>query len=80
MPSMEVYLKQPIEYRNRLLPKDIKTFVVEAGSSFGWEKFVNDDNCLITVNDFGVSGSTNDVLKYCNFDYESIKNKIINNL
>ncbi len=80
MPSMEIYLKQPIEYRNRLLPKNIKTFVVEAGSSFGWEKFVNDENCLITVNDFGISGSTNDVLKYCHFDYESIKNKIINNL
>lgn len=80
MPCMELYLEQPIDYQNNLLPKNIKTFVIEAGCSFGWEKFVTDTDKLITINNFGISGKPNDVLKYCNFDYPQIKEKIINQL
>lgn len=80
MPSMELYLMQHKEYQNNLIPKTVKTFVIEAGSSFSWGSFVNDNNFLITIDKFGTSASPADVLKYCYFDYESIKKHIINNL
>ena len=80
MPSMELYFNQPTEYRMKLLPSNIKTFVIEAGSSFSWGKIVSDINCLITIDEFGKSGSPNDVLKYYNFDYQSIKKRIMDNL
>jgi len=78
MPSMELFEKQSLEYRKTLIPDGYKTFVVEAGSSFGWGKYVYNENYLITIDKFGTSAPSQDVLKYLNFDKESIKNRIIN--
>lgn len=80
MPCMEKYLEQSSDYKLGLLPKNVKTFVVEAGSKFGWGSIASDENKLITIDKFGVSASSNDALKYCNFDYEQIKERIIKQL
>lgn len=80
IPSMELYLNQPIEYRNRLIPSNIKAFVIESGSSYNWGKIIHDDSSIITIDRFGISGSPNDILKYCHFNYESIKDRIVSNL
>lgn len=80
IPSMELYLNQPIEYRNRLIPFNIKTFVIESGSSYNWGKIIHDEGSIITIDRFGISGSPNDILKYCYFNYESIKDRIVSNL
>lgn len=77
MPCMEEFLKQSKEYQEQILPPGYKKIVIEAGSSFGWEKFVYNDNYLICLNQFGKSGTKEEVLKEMNFDYESIKNKIL---
>ena len=78
MPSMELFDKQDIEYKKALIPDGYKTFVIEAGSSFGWGKYVYNENYLITIDKFGVSAPSSDVLKSLNFDKESIKQRIIN--
>ena len=44
MPSMELFLKQTIEYQNQIIPKNYKRIVIEAGSSFGWYQFVDNNN------------------------------------
>lgn len=76
MPSMEVFKEQSEEYKSNLIPIGYKTFVIEAGSSFGWHEFVYNDKYLMTVDKFGISGSKDDVLNYCDFSYEQIKEKI----
>ena len=76
MPSVELFLKQSEEYQNQILPKTIRKIVIEAASSFGWHQFVYNRNYLITIDNFGHSGSKNDVLKACNFDYESIYERV----
>ncbi len=78
MPSMELYLKQPLEYKRQLIPKGIKTIVMEAGSSLSWYRFTNDEECLLTIDTFGISGSKDEVLKHFNYDYQDLKNRIIN--
>lgn len=78
MPSMELFDKQDVEYKKALIPDGYKTFVIEAGSSFGWGKYVYNENYLITIDKFGVSAPSSDVLKSLNFDKESIKQRIIN--
>ena len=78
MPCMELFDKESVEYQKALIPEGYKTFVIEAGSSFGWGKFVYNSDYLITLDSFGKSGKTEDVLKYMNFDKESIKKRIIN--
>jgi len=78
MPSMELFDKQSLEYRKALIPEGYKTFVIEAGSSFGWGKYVYNENYLITIDRFGTSAPSSDVLNALNFDKESIKKRIIN--
>ncbi|MDD2392030.1 MAG: transketolase [Bacilli bacterium] len=76
MPCMELFLKTPLEYQKTLLPIGHKVIAIEAGSSFGLEKFVYNQNYLITIDKFGTSANAKDVLKYCEFDYDTVKEKI----
>lgn len=76
MPSMEVFKEQSEEYQKSLLPIGYKTFVIEAGSSFGWYQFVYNEKYLMTIDKFGKSGTKDQVLKYCDFDSEQIKERI----
>ncbi len=77
MPSMELFLEQSKEYKEKLLPNDVKKIVIEAGSSFGWHQFVDNPECLITVNEFGISGTKDEVLEFSNFTYKQIKERIM---
>lgn len=77
MPNMQEFLKQPLEYREKILPKGYRNIVIEAGSNALWHQFVYNENYLITINNFGVSASTEDTLKSMNFDYDSIKERVI---
>lgn len=76
MPCMELFLKKEQAYQDLILPKGNRTVVLEAASSFGWHRFVYNDNYLITLDQFGFSGSKDDVLKKMSFDYETIKERI----
>lgn len=78
MPSLEIFKNQSEEYRNSLLPIGYKTFVIEAGSSFGWHQFVYNEKYLMTIDKFGTSGTKDEVLEYCDFSYEQIKERIKN--
>lgn len=76
MPSVDVFLKESEEYKTNILPKGYKTIVIEAASSYGWHRFVYNDNYLITLDNFGASGPKEDVLKHLNYDFDSVYNKI----
>lgn len=78
MPCMEKFLEQSKEYQEDILPTGYKKIVIESGSSFGWEKFVYNEKYLICLQNFGFSGSKDEVLKEMNFDYETIKNRVVN--
>lgn len=77
MPSMELFLQQPKAYQEKLLPKNVKRIVIEAGSSFGWYQFVDDPKYLITIDKFGISGTKDEVLDYCDFTFEKIRDRVI---
>ena len=76
MPCMELFNAQPIEYKNQILPSGIPVFVIEYGSSFGWEKYVSSSDYLFTVDNLGISASKDDILKYNRLDTDSILEKI----
>lgn len=78
MPCKELFYKQSIEYQESVLIPNIKTVVIEASSSYGWEGIATNKECLITIDKFGKSGKPSDVLKALNYDYEAIKNRVIN--
>ena len=77
MPVLEEYIKQPEQYKEALLPMGIKRIVIESGTSYGWHQFVYNDKYLITLDNYGVSGTRDEVLSYCNFMYTDIKERIL---
>jgi len=76
MPSREIFLNQSKEYREEILPKGYRVIVIEAGSKYGFERFVYSDKYLITLDKFGYSGTKEEVLNEFEFTYEQILNKV----
>ena len=76
MACMEAFERESEEYRNEILPKDVKTFVIEASSPYSWYKYVQDEECMFTMNTFGASGNRKDVLNKFGFTKENISSKI----
>ena len=77
MVSKEVFDAQDELYKNQILPKNVKIVVVEASSKYSWGSIATNDECLITIDQFGKSGSTNDVLEYMNYSSQKIKERLI---
>ena len=76
MPSVELFRKSTLKYRNEILPVGKKVIVIEAGSSFGLRDFVSNNRYLITLDNFGMSGKTDDVLDRMNFSLEKIVDRV----
>jgi transketolase len=56
LPSWELFDAQPEEYRNQVLPPDIRARVsMEAGSPVGWERYTGLDGVVIGLHRFGAS-------------------------
>ncbi len=60
MPSWEVFDAQSDEYRDRVLPPNVRARVsVEAGTTIGWERYVGIDGEAVGVDHFGASAPAN---------------------
>ncbi len=56
MPSMELFAKQPKEYRDKVLPPDVqKRVAIEAGVAMGWERWTLNADNIIAMDRFGAS-------------------------
>jgi transketolase len=66
--SWELFEAQDEKYRESVLPSDITTrLAVEAGSSFGWSRYVGPKGKTVTIDRFGASAPVNDVMKEFGF-------------
>lgn len=73
MPSWELFEKQSEEYKAEVFPKEIrKRVAVEAGSSFGWHKYVGLDGSVISIDGFGASAPANLLFEKFNFTVEHV--------
>lgn len=56
MPCMDLFEQQSEEYKESILPKDVRARVaVEALSSFGWGRYVGLDGATVCMESFGAS-------------------------
>jgi len=56
LPSWELFDRQPIKYRETVLPPEVKVRVaVEAGVRLGWEHYVGLDGEIVGMDSFGAS-------------------------
>ena len=65
MPSWELFEEQSDEYKEGILPKSVKNRVsIEAGSTFGWMKYVGMEGKSIGIDSFGESGTAAKLYKH----------------
>ncbi len=55
MPCVELFLKQPAQYRDSVLPKGVRRVSIEAGTTVGWERIAGSDGLLIGIDHYGAS-------------------------
>jgi transketolase len=73
MPSWDIFDHQPREYRDSVLPPDVKARIaIEQASTFGWERYVGDAGRVIGMQTFGASAPLKDLLKKFGFTVENV--------
>jgi len=73
MPSWELFEAQPRSYRDTVLPPAVVARVsIEAGSPFGWERYVGLSGAIIGVNKFGASAPGPTVMKEYGFTVDHV--------
>jgi len=78
MPSFEIFEKQDRKYKDQVLPEGVKKVSVEAGSTFGWQKYTGSDGLNIGIDKFGSSAPGNVVMDKYGFNAEEITKKVVN--
>jgi transketolase len=77
MPCWELFEEQDEEYRESVLPSSVtRRIAVEAGSSFGWERYVLRDGLVIGVDRFGASAPLKDLQENFGFTADRIAGRI----
>ncbi len=75
MPCWELFEQQSVEYRNKVLPKNVDNKIsVEAGTTIGWSQYVGNYGASIGINDFGESAPGDVIMEKKGFSVENICN------
>lgn len=73
MPTWEMFEKQDEAYKESVFPKAVtKRLVVEAGTSFGWHRYIGTEGDIISVDTFGVSCPGEVALEKFGFTVENV--------
>jgi len=69
LPCWEWFEDQDDEYRSSVLPAGVPTLSVEAGSSFGWDRYAD---ASVAIDTYGASGPSPAVLAHFGFTVEHV--------
>jgi transketolase len=73
MPCWELFEAQPADYRDDVLPPDVRARLsVEAGVALGWQRWVGDDGDSISIEHFGASAPGSTVLEKFGYTVENV--------
>ncbi|MDR2833121.1 MAG: transketolase [Streptococcaceae bacterium] len=73
MPSMDMFDMQSKEYKEEILPSALtKRVAIEAGTSFGWGKYVGLNGATITIDKWGASAPGDIIFKEYGFTVENV--------
>lgn len=78
MPCWEFFEKQSEQYREKILPKEVRSRVsIEAGTSFGWHKWIGEKGKAISIDRFGASAPGEENFKRFGFTVEKIVDAVL---
>ncbi|GAB4534526.1 MAG: transketolase [Anaerolineae bacterium] len=73
MPSWELFEQQPPEYRNQVLPSEVRArLAIEAATPLGWERYVGLEGDVVGLNRFGASAPYKVILEQLGFTGENV--------
>ena len=73
MPSWDIFDHQTQEYRDSVLPPNVKARVaVEQASTFGWERYVGTSGHIIGMKTFGASAPLKELQRHFGFEPDQV--------
>ncbi len=78
MPSLNRFLKQSAEYQDEILPVEVRRIIVETTPSMSWNQISYNNKYIISLEEYGLSGSKEEIHKHFGFDVDSLEEKIEN--
>jgi len=73
MPCWELFEEQPAEYRDEVLPPEVKARLsIEPGVELGWSKWVGDHGSSISIEHFGASAPGEVVLEQFGYNLDNV--------
>jgi transketolase len=73
MPSWELFDAEPAEYRESVLPRTVtRRLAVEAGATFGWDRWVGAGGAVVGVDRFGASAPGETVMRELGLTVEHV--------
>ena len=81
MPSWEIFESQESDYHEKILPSNVKSRVaIEAGSTFGWSRWVGDEGVVIGIDHFGASAPYQTIYKKFGLTSEAVVEAVLKQL
>jgi transketolase len=73
MPSWDIFEHQTQQYRDSVLPPNVKARVaIEQGSTLGWERYVGQEGSVIGMHTFGASAPLKELQKKFGFEPDQV--------
>ncbi len=77
MVSTELFDEQDATYHDALLPRDVLIVSIEAGTTFGWERYTGRDGLRFGIDSFGASAPIDDLYKHFGLTADAITPRIL---
>ncbi len=76
MPCSEHFDRQDADYRASVLPDGVLKASIEAGTTFGWERYVGQDGLRFGIDSFGASAPAGALFEYFGLTVGAVADKI----
>jgi transketolase len=80
MPCAELFDAQPVQYRDDINPQNVLTVSIEAGTTFGWERYTGRDGLRFGIDSFGASAPIEALYDHFGLTADKITPQIISRL
>ena len=77
LPCWNLFDKQPVEYKEAVLPPDVPMLAIEAGVSLGWRTYVGPGIEVIGVDRFGASAPGEIVMREYGFSVDHVTQRAL---
>jgi transketolase len=77
MVSTELFDEQDATYQDAVLPRDALIVSIEAGTTFGWERYTGRDGLRFGIDSFGASAPIDDLYKHFGLTADAITPRIL---